>query len=202
MSKSSPEWINFAPISVENDKFNTDGRQAVSLPILLEEVANQFSIEARNKKIDLIFENMSAVDEQFQAENIFSVMADPADIRFMMSQMLKNSLAQTLEGFIKIRLSKFDKMFSIEVEDSGMGVHPDEKIAFVESVYRGNVCRITYVQDPKINMTLMAPQLEKYGASMQLLIDPGKGMTRRLLLPESNPIGKNNPAVEDFAIAY
>lgn len=199
MSNYSPKWIDFAPTTAENNIFDTDKSQSVGLPNLIRETAGQYSVEARNKKIDLIIEYDGAAEQQIQAESLFSLVADPADLRFMLSQMLKNSLAQTLEGFIKVRLSKYNKVFSIEVEDSGMGVHPDEKIVFVESVYRGNLCRITYVQDPEINMTKMAPLLKKYGASMQLLIAPGKGMTRRLLLPATAPVEQNNRAAEQLA---
>ena len=202
MTKSSPKWINFAPITVDTDKFVTSNFQSVQLPSFIRDVCGQFAIEARNKKIDLIFEFDSAAEHQIKAESLYSMMANPCDLHVMISQMLKNSLAQTLEGYIKIRLSKFDQMFAIEVEDSGMGVHPDEKIAFVESVYRGNVCRITYVQDPKIDMTKMAPYLEGYGASMQLRIDPGNGMTRRLLLPAKVGTEQGNPAVEELIVAY
>ncbi|MEM8861230.1 MAG: hypothetical protein AAGD96_23130 [Chloroflexota bacterium] len=202
MTKSAPKWINFAPISVENDIFVTDQKQPVNLPTLIREIESQYTMEALNKKIDLIFDFEPSKSHEFEAENMYTVKANPADLRFMISQLLKNSLAQTLEGFIKIRLSKFEQMFAIEVEDSGMGVHPDEKISFVESMYRGNLCRITYVQDPKINMTKIAPYLESYDASMQLLINPGKGMTRRLLLPANIQINSNKPAVKEFAIAY
>ncbi|MFK7805203.1 MAG: sensor histidine kinase [Anaerolineae bacterium] len=168
-------WIPFAPQLEEtphnyNPEFTTINLSQIALT-----VCQAFENEAQNKKIKLLLEADKNIDLYIQGNH--------ADVALMLTQMIKNALAQTLEGYVHMRLIQNRNEILVEVDDSGIGIHPNEKIAMVEVMYRGRLCRITHVQDPKTCMVLMANQLTSHQATIEICIDPGKGMKRRLALP-------------------
>jgi len=179
MKTPTPKWIPFTPLL--NDSFEESAEtyvpkfSTINVSKIALKVCQDFEKEARNKKIKLQLENDDSADLYIEGNH--------ADVAMMLTQMIKNALAQTLEGYVNMRLIPRQNEILIEVDDSGIGIHPDEKIAMVEVMYRGRLCHITHVQDPKTSMVLMANQLNSHNASLQLCITPGAGMKRRLALP-------------------
>ena len=180
MNTPTPTWIPFTPLHDESSQTYIPDFETVDVYEIALTICQSFENEARNKKIKLLLE----ADKR----TTFNVQGNHADVALMLTQMIKNALAQTLEGFVKMRLRKKGDEILIEVNDSGIGIHPDEKIALVEVIYRGRLCQITHVQDPKTSMVLMANQLNSHNAKLQLSIQPGKGMQRQLALPIKQPV--------------
>ena len=175
MNNPIPMWTPFAP-PIDTDTPNRSVEfESINLNEVTQTVFNLFEMAAKYKRIKL------HLDIEDSAE--FQVEGNRADVTHMLTQMVKNAMAQTLEGYIKIRLLKLDNKVIIAVEDSGIGIHPDEKIAMVEVMYRGRLCRITHVQDPKTSMAHMANQLNSHHANLEFSIERGIGMKRRLHLP-------------------
>lgn len=185
-NKSTPQWVTYAPqstiplpnISSEIEQFNL---YEVAL-----DVFSDFVLEARNKKILLTLETDSNWTEAQTVDPHFELKNYRYDVHMMLSQLVKNALAQTLEGTIKINISTFEDQFIVEVNDTGLGIDPNNKISSVETEYRGKLCKITYIQDPNTNLETVASSLSKSGAQLELMRDEGNGMKRRLILPKTH----------------
>lgn len=175
MNNPIPMWTPFAPPIDPSSSERTVDFEPISLSEITQTVFELFEMTAKHKRIKLILEVDDSADYQIEGNR--------PDVTHMLTQMIKNAMAQTLEGYIKIRLSNLNDQVIIAVEDSGIGIHPNEKIAMVEVMYRGRLCHITHVQDPKTSMARMASQLHSHQANLEFSIERGKGMKRRLYLP-------------------
>ena len=194
MNTPIPLWTPFTPPIDESQQDNHIEFEPLNLNEVVKAVYELFEMAAKYKRVKLIVEeNDIAAD--------FVIEGNRADVTHMVTQMVKNAMAQTLEGYIKIRLSQLKNRILIEVEDSGIGIHPDEKIAMVDVMYRGRQCHITHVQDPKTSMAQMANQLHSHHAHLEFSIERGKGMKRRLHLPiqqatmNASKASKSEPAL-------
>ena len=152
-------WTPFTPPVDKTQQPNSIEFESINLHEIVQSVFKLFEMAAKYKRIKLFLEIEKAAD--------FHIEGNRADVSHMLTQMVKNAMAQTLEGYIKIRLSKLKNDVVVEVEDSGIGIHPDEKIAMVEVTYRGRLCQITHVQDPKTSMAHMADQLHSHRAKLE-----------------------------------
>lgn len=189
---NSPSWTTYAPLPTKTDEIYPAKFGFVNLYEIAFDVFSDFVMEARNKKIRLILNTDDNWSEGQTTDPRLNIYGDRQQLREMMAQMVKNAIAQTLEGTIQLQINAVNDQFVIEVSDTGIGIHPDEKITLVETLYRGKMCRITYVQDPETSMARIAQQLQTHNAQLELFIENGKGMKRRLIVPKAQP--KENSA--------
>ncbi len=195
----SPRWVTYAPPTQTPPLFEAIEADDLNLYEIAEEVHNDFAREARNKKIQLILnagpENMD--DDRSE----FDFSGNRLEIYTIISQLMKNALAQTLEGSIEIFIQNRADHFIIEVNDTGIGIHPDQKITFVETEYRGKHCKITFVQDPSTSLASIAEQLDLCEAELQIQVNEGHGMKRRLTLPKT-AAKISTEITADYAVAF
>jgi PAS domain S-box-containing protein len=91
----------------------------INITKLLENLVNEYQIQAKNKSLSLIFEN------NFGTINIY---ADEYCIIQSISNIIENAMKYTQEGYIKVYVSySSDNELIINVKDSGIGISEDFK---------------------------------------------------------------------------
>ncbi len=196
---TSPRWVTYAPRPQNTIALNAAKLEQLNFYDIVCDIHNNFAKEARNKKLKLVL-NID-LDEDDQTQSDFNFEGNKAQIETILSQLVKNALAQTLEGTIEIFIQAQKDQIIAEVNDTGIGIHPDQKITFVETQYRGQMCKITFVQDPTTSLASIAGQLQACDAKLNIQVKEGKGMKRRLLIPKT--ISSHSPEVTaDYAVAY
>lgn len=196
---TSPRWVTYAPPTQTPPLFEAIETDNLNLYEIANGVHQKFSREARNKKIDLILNTgLESIDGD---RSEFDFTGNRLEVSTMISQMVKNALAQTLEGSIEIFIQNKTDHFVIEVNDTGIGIHPDQKITFVETEYRGKQCKITFVQDPTTSLASIAEQLDLCEAELKIQVIEGKGMKRRLTLPKT-AAKISTEITADYAVAF
>lgn len=198
---NSPRWVTYAPppqAAASLNSANTDIEQ-LNFYDIAAEIHSNFAQEARNKKLKLVL-NID-LDEEDQSQTDFNFEGHRLEIDTLLSQLVKNALAQTLEGTIEIFVQSQEDQIVVEVNDTGIGIHPDQKITFVETQYRGQMCKITFVQDPTTSLASIADQLHVCDAGLKIQVKEGRGMKRRLSIPKTL-VKTTQEVVADLAVAY
>ncbi len=95
---------------------------------LLKQAIRNFSSEFIEKKIKLIYEPMSK-----------KIVTDEKWFLFVLEQVILNSLKYTNKGYIKIYPKGED---TVCIEDSGIGIAPEDLPRIFENGYTGNIGRI------------------------------------------------------------
>ena len=196
---TSPRWVTYAPPSQTTAALSSAEIEKLNFYDIACDMHNSFAQAARNKKLKLVL-NID-LDEDDQTHSGFDFEGNRAEIETVLSQLVKNALAQTLEGTIEIFVQEQEDQIIAEINDTGIGIHPDQKITFVETQYRGQMCKITYVQDPTTSLASIADQLHICNAELKIQVKEGRGMKRRLAIPKTISNSSSEIAA-DYAVAY
>lgn len=107
---------------------------------------------------------------------------DPAILQTAYLNLLDNAIKYGNRQCIRVRLFSFCNFVNLQVEDHGPGLAPEEIERLFEPFYRGRQSR--NISGSGIGLSLVKSIAEKYGGSVQLESQLGKGTTVRLLMPK------------------
>jgi PAS domain S-box-containing protein len=108
--------LNISRLQIGEFPYNPS---TINITKLLENLVNEYQIQAKNKSLSLIFEN------NFGTINIY---ADEYCIIQSISNIIENAMKYTQEGYIKVYVSySSDNELIINVKDSGIGISEDFK---------------------------------------------------------------------------
>ncbi len=99
------------------------------LDTLIQEVANQYASQADQKELEMALEI---------ADTHLIIHANYEQIRRAISNIVQNAIKFTpAQGVISIRLSKNRGQALLEIEDTGIGIPPEDIPHLFERFYRG-----------------------------------------------------------------
>ncbi len=95
---------------------------------IIKESLSEREIIAKQKNIAMTFENDSILPD---------IYADPLKIREVINNLLDNALHYTLKGSIAVSAKRHNEThIEVSVQDTGIGIHPDEKAKILEKFRR------------------------------------------------------------------
>ena len=97
---------------------------------LVENVVHLISIEAFNKKLEIVTDIDYSLPEM--------IMGDPTRVQQILINLLKNAVKFTNQGYIHTELKKDGDFLLIKITDSGIGVSKDKENNLFESFDQGN----------------------------------------------------------------
>ena len=97
---------------------------------LVENVVHLISIEAFNKKLEIVTDIDYSLQEM--------IMGDPTRVQQILINLLKNAVKFTNQGYIHTELKKDGDFLLIKITDSGIGVSKDKENNLFESFDQGD----------------------------------------------------------------
>ena len=97
---------------------------------LVENVVHLISIEAFNKKLEIVTDIDYSLPEM--------IMGDPTRVQQILINLLKNAVKFTNQGYIHTELKKDGDFLLIKITDSGIGVSKDKENNLFESFDQGD----------------------------------------------------------------
>lgn len=150
---------------------DTGERQIEKEKIFLDDVAldaaGAAQVVARQKNIDI------TVDEFDEAP----VEGDPALIRQLIMILLDNAVKFTdAGGRVRVRVSMRDGAPTFVVNDSGIGIKPEELSRVFQRFFRGETAR-SRTDGAGLGLSIASWITREHGAEISLTSEPGKGTT-------------------------
>ncbi len=115
------------------------------------------------------------------------VEGDRERLEQMLWNLLENATQYTPEGGkVEIRLLEVDGMARVEVEDTGIGIPPEEQAHVFDRFYRGDSARAARAEGAGLGLAIVKHVAESHGGSVSVLSEPGKGTTFAVEVPATN----------------
>lgn len=150
------------------DRANSDIGQ------LLEEACELYEFVAEEKKI--------TIGKQFEPNCVAQV--DPIRMRQAFANLLDNAIKYTeAGGRVTVRCTKANGRVRIEVQDTGMGIPPEEINRIWDRLFRGDRSRSQ--KGLGLGLSLVRAIVRSHGGEVTVESAPGAGSTFRVELPDA-----------------
>ncbi|MBA4742117.1 MAG: response regulator [Azoarcus sp.] len=162
---------------IEGGKLTLDVRP-LAFPAFMRQIVGMFELQARDKGLRFTYEPAESLPEV--------VRADEKRLRQILINIIGNAVKFTARGTVCVRLSWRHEMATIEVEDSGPGIEPEERARIFEPFERGRSARAGATAGTGLGLTISRMLTDLMGGQMSVDSTPGQGSTFRvrLFLPQ------------------
>ena len=147
----------------------------VNLSELINELSNFFTVEAQQKGLDLKFEA-----ELIEDTTLFT---DLYKLNAILTNLIKNALKFTDQGFVRIGYSLNSEYLQISVKDSGIGIpQTKQKMIFSQFVQAENTSKRSY-EGSGLGLSITKAYLDLLGGGMKLDSEEKKGTEFIIQIP-------------------
>jgi two-component system, NtrC family, sensor histidine kinase GlrK len=109
----------------------------------------------------------------------FTVWADEAKLRSVVDNLIGNAVKFTpAGGEVRVRARQADAWATIDVEDSGPGVPPEEREAIFEAFFRGRAGAFGRAEGTGLGLAIAREFTEAHGGRIEIVADTGGGHFR------------------------
>jgi heavy metal sensor kinase len=149
-------------------------RRPVDLAQLVEEVLGQAGILAEARSINLRFGPGEPVSAQ----------GDYTQLRRLLLNLVDNGIKYTLPGGnVTLSLESKDGWASIRVEDTGIGIFPEDQARIFQRFYRSAEARSRGEGGAGLGLCIARSIAEAHGGRIEVKSTPGQGSTFTVFLP-------------------
>jgi signal transduction histidine kinase len=133
--------------------------------------------------IELAKKRRIAIEWQLPAE-LPAIVGDRSMIRAAFEQLLHNALVFTPEsGRVTVRSYLRDDHMVIEVEDTGIGIAPEQQPYVFDQFFKVDPARTSNESETGLGLTIVKLIMEMHYGKVTLVSVPGQGSTFRLAFP-------------------
>jgi signal transduction histidine kinase len=111
------------------------------------------------------------------------VLAEQNQIARMITNLVSNAIRYTSKGVVCIRTSCENGGVMLVVEDTGIGIEPQDIPHLYERFYRGKNVRQTEVHGTGLGLAIVKEIVDLHDGHIDVSSVPGKGSTFRVWLP-------------------
>ena len=150
--------------------------ESVSVLDVLEKVTSTLQMQANQKDVELSLELPKDLPDQIDA--------DPALFHQAIYNLVENAVKYTSEGgqvFVRVLTSANDLVF--EIQDTGIGIAPDDMARLFEKFYRGKAREARTRAGTGLGLAIVRSIAEKHGGRVWVESKEGKGSTFYLQIP-------------------
>ncbi|MEO8609472.1 MAG: PAS domain-containing sensor histidine kinase [Chloroflexota bacterium] len=113
-----------------------------------------------------------------------SILADHVELRRALTHVLANALTYTQDGGqVTVRTLLQDSYACVEVQDTGIGINPEDLPHIFERFYRADLARQTETGGSGLGLAIVQKIIENHSGSIEVQSAPGTGSTFRVCLP-------------------
>ncbi|MEO1164729.1 MAG: HAMP domain-containing sensor histidine kinase [Chloroflexota bacterium] len=115
---------------------------------------------------------------------VSNIRAHPENILRIVTNLIDNAIRYTpAGGTVSIRVSEEAKSLCLEVQDTGIGIAPENLAQIFEPFYRVDESRSTQTGGTGVGLSLVKRTVELYGASINVDSKVGEGSTFTVVFP-------------------
>jgi two-component system phosphate regulon sensor histidine kinase PhoR len=147
----------------------------------IEIVARQFADVAAGRQISLTTE---------PPPGEVCARADEEGVRTILTNLVDNALKYTpAGGRTTIRGIAEDAVVVLEIQDTGIGIAPNDQARIFERFYRADKARSRELGGTGLGLSIVKHLSQAFGGSVSVESQPGKGATFRVTLPRAQAAG-------------
>jgi two-component system phosphate regulon sensor histidine kinase PhoR len=156
----------------------------VSMAGVIRQCADQFADVASSKQIALTAQALLAD---------VTAWADEEGVRTIVSNLIDNALKYTpAGGTVTVRCLADDAAVTLEVEDTGIGIAPNDQARIFERFYRVDKARSRELGGTGLGLSIVKHLTQAFGGEVRVESQPGLGSTFRVQLPRASAAAREN----------
>jgi two-component system, OmpR family, manganese sensing sensor histidine kinase len=149
-----------------NDKNPHHKKESVNLTKILENLVQLYKSQAEAKEIKLICE---------LSENI-ELLGDSGELKRLFTNLIENALHYTLSsGEIKIKTSHVNSYILVEIQDTGVGIAPENLNKVFERFWRGDNSRSYHSGSSGLGLSIASAIAQSHGGLITVSSQLGVG---------------------------
>lgn len=170
-------------LSLVNDLLDLSKAQAnkvevnktpVKIAELIESCVAMISLDAENAGLRVVVKTSPQVG---------TVQADPKILRQVIINLLSNALKFTDHGTITVRTRILDNRLVLSVEDTGVGMSPEDLARIGERFYQARTAGVRGARGSGLGLALSQELAKAHGGRLDLQSSPGHGTRATLTVP-------------------
>ncbi|MEO1645553.1 MAG: HAMP domain-containing sensor histidine kinase [Chloroflexota bacterium] len=116
---------------------------------------------------------------------VSNIRAHPENILRIITNLIDNAIRYTpAGGTVSVRVSEEAESLCLEVQDTGIGIAPENLAQIFEPFYRVDESRSTQTGGTGVGLSLVKRTVELYGASINVDSKIGEGSTFTVIFPQ------------------
>ncbi|GER80753.1 MAG: GAF domain-containing sensor histidine kinase [Anaerolineales bacterium] len=157
-------------------KRSAESLQVVTVKETLQRVASRFEIPAREKSLELRFDDRDEAGSR--------VLATPEGLDLIFNNLISNAVKYTpTGGSVSVRLSNRDNQVCVEVEDTGIGI-PEEALPHLfTEFYRAPNAKELQDKGTGLGLAIVRDTVTRFGGSVTVQSQAGRGTRFEVVLP-------------------
>lgn len=157
-------------------KRSAESLQVVTVKETLQRVASRFEIPAREKNLELCFEDQAGTDSR--------VLATAEGLDTIFNNLISNAVKYTPSGGrVTVRLANRDNQVCVEVEDTGIGI-PEEALPHLfTEFYRAPNAKELQDKGTGLGLAIVRDTVTRFGGSVTVQSQAGRGTRFEVVLP-------------------
>jgi two-component system sensor histidine kinase GlrK len=157
-------------------------REPVALDQLIREVTASHKLAARSRSIELLI----------KLEPV-TVMGDREKLRTLVDNLLSNAVKYTpVNGRVQISLTHRNSSATIDVEDTGPGIDPDERDKIFAAFYQGRARSTGPIKGSGLGLSIAKELIHLHHGTIEI-IDGDSGAHFRVTLPDATGVTHDAP---------
>jgi len=186
--------LNFSKI--EANKITLES-VSFDLPLLLEDIIEQYDTNLKGKPVSLILDS--------DVKSPFFLMGDPLRLKQVLSNLLSNAIKFTDIGKVMLHsrtilLEGNQVLLNISVSDTGIGIHPDDLNSIFNKFSQAEGSTSRLYGGTGLGLNISRNLVELMGGTLQLTSIPGEGsiFSFELTFPVSAPKNSMESSEEEI----
>ncbi|MEP0862160.1 MAG: HAMP domain-containing histidine kinase [Ignavibacterium sp.] len=164
--------LNFAKMEAGKRKFNFE---SINLNDVVENIYQTYSYHLQNKGFKF---------EKQLTENLPEVNADAEAISEAIINLIDNAVKYSADlKEVTLKTISTGNGVIVEVTDKGIGISPEDQKKVFDKFFRVSSGLIHNVKGTGIGLSLVKQIIEAHKGTIELVSEPGKGSTFRIILP-------------------
>jgi len=157
--------------SIEPD----ESLELININPIIQQVVNNFSVQAEDKKISLIFEPI---------ETPVAVLATEDGLFTLFNNLMGNAIKYTSEGgSVQVSLDFKDDCVQITFSDTGIGIPKEDVPHLWEEFYRASNVRKSEITGTGLGLSIVKQLVERYSGDIEVISAEGKGTKFIVTMP-------------------
>ena len=103
--------------------------------------------------------------------------------------LVANAINYTPEGHVQVSTYQIEDSVCLEVEDTGVGIAPEDRLHLFERFYRGETAKQTNVPGTGLGLSIVKEIVDLHGGTIEIESEVGRGTTVLVCFPATPKAG-------------
>ena len=146
----------------------------VNIPVLLQDIKKNNAGLLVNKNVEIVID---------AANDLQSITADGHRLNQVLNNLVSNSVKFTQEGSITLRAFTENQNMVLEVQDTGIGISPDDLEAIFEEFTQADTSSTRQHEGTGLGLTITRRLVQMHGGNISVTSEVDKGSTFTVQIP-------------------